>query len=86
VKIPAGTKVRVPLDQQQVFTEYLAKAPPVLATRKRGAGTVSYRISKGDTIYDISRQFQISMDKIIQANQDINPRALRPGQMLDIPQ
>lgn len=88
VKIPIGTKVRVPLDQQQLFTEYLAKAPAVhMVAEKQSSGSVlSYKVSKGDTIYDISRQFQISMDKIIQANQDINPKALRPGQMLDIPQ
>lgn len=89
VKIPAGTKVRVPLDQQQAFNEYLAKPAPraVVEKEKPTTGsTVSYRVAKGDTLYDISKQFQISMDKIIEANQDLNPRALRPGQTIEIPQ
>lgn len=88
VRIPAGTKVRVPLDQAQSFTEYLAKAPARAVVEKEpsSGSVVSYKVTKGDTLYDISRQFQISMDKIIQANQDINPRVLRPGQVLEIPQ
>lgn len=89
VKIPAGTKVRVPLSQQQAFNDYLSKPQPksLIEKEKELTGsTVSYKVTKGDTLYDISKQFQISMDKIIQANQDIDPRALRPGQVIEIPQ
>lgn len=89
VKIPVGTKVRVPVEQQVAFAEYLAKPPARTVVEKEPTGsgsTVSYKVAKGDTLYDISKQFQISMDKIIQANQDINPSALRPGQVIEIPQ
>lgn len=88
VKIPIGTKVRVPLEQRQAFVDYLAK-PPVRSSIEKEAeegSKVSYKVASGDTIYDIAKQFQTSMDKIIQANQDINPSALRPGQIIDIPQ
>lgn len=89
VKIPVGTKVRVPAQQEAAFADYLAK-PPVRAVVEKemtGSGsTVSYKVAQGDTLYDISKQFQISVDKIIQANQDINPSALRPGQVIEIPQ
>jgi membrane-bound lytic murein transglycosylase D len=88
VKIPAGTKVRVPSEQLQAFNDYLAK-PPVHSTLEKeptSGSLISYKVAKGDTIYDIAKQFQISMDKIIQANQDINPSALRPGQVIEIPQ
>lgn len=89
VKIPVGTKVRVPFAQGQAFTEYLAKPSPRMVAEKEPTNpgsTVSYKVGKGDTLYDISKQFQTSMDKIIQANQDINPSALRPGQIIEIPQ
>lgn len=88
VKIPAGTKVRVPLEQQQAFNDYMAKPPVHTAMEKdtSSGSMVSYKVARGDTIYDIAKQFQISMDKIIQANQDINPSALRPGQVIEIPQ
>lgn len=88
VKIPQGTKVRVPLDKQQAFNEYLAKPRPksVASVRESNGSAVTYKVSKGDTLYDISKQFQVSVDKILQFNQDINPRALRPGQIIEIPQ
>ncbi|MES2768599.1 MAG: transglycosylase SLT domain-containing protein [Bdellovibrionota bacterium] len=89
VKIPAGTKVRVPIEQEKAFAEYLARPSPRSVVEKEPVGSgsmVSYKVAKGDTLYDISKQFQISVDKIIQANQDINPSALRPGQTIEIPQ
>ncbi len=88
VKIPTGTKVRVPQGQEQAFAEYLAKPIPKSAVRVReSSGTsLTYIVNRGDTIYDIAKQFQISMDRIIRANQDLNPRALRPGQVIEIPQ
>jgi len=76
------------LDQQKEFADYLLKAPvKTVEERESSNGSkMSYKVNKGDTLYEISKQFQISMDKIIQANQDINPSALRPGQVIDIPQ
>ncbi len=86
VRIPARTKVRVPLNEEQRFVTFLSTAPVKRARENLSGTTVSYRVEKGDTIYDISKQFRISIDSIMQANQDIDPRVIRPGQIIDIPQ
>src|SRR5690606_30685137 len=80
VRIPAKTKVRVPLVEKEKFVAFLSTAPVKRARENLSGSMISYRIEKGDTIYDISKQFRISIDRILQANQDINPRAIRPGQ------
>lgn len=48
-------------------------------------GTLAYVIKKGDTLYSISRKYNVSIDKIIQINPGINPDNLIIGEVICIP-
>lgn len=44
-----------------------------------------YQIRAGDTLYQISRRFRVSVDAILQANPSVDPESLRVGQLICIP-
>lgn len=44
-----------------------------------------YSVKEGDTLYSISRFYNVSLDDLIEANPIIKPDFLAPGQMLSIP-
>lgn len=44
-----------------------------------------YAIQPGDTLYDISKRFKVSVDKILASNPGVNPYYLGIGQILCIP-
>jgi len=46
---------------------------------------IHYTVNKGDTLYSIARQFQVSLDAIIMANRIEDPNYIRVGQTLRIP-
>jgi len=45
----------------------------------------SYIIKKGDTLYNISKKFNISLDDLIEANPGVNSKIILPGQIICIP-
>ena len=45
----------------------------------------TYAVRRGDTLWEISRHFGVSLDKLKQANNMYNAKSLRPGQKLRIP-
>ena len=44
-----------------------------------------YTVQSGDTLYAISRFYNISLDDLIEANPKIEPDSLSPGQLIHIP-
>src|SRR5690554_5223634 len=58
--------------------------PP--APRPCPAGTIPYTVRSGDTFYSISREFNISVMALMEANPGVDPDSLRIGQRLCIPQ
>ncbi|TDX44492.1 muramidase family protein [Orenia marismortui] len=44
-----------------------------------------YTIRPGDTLYNLSRRFEITLDEILNANPDIDPNNLKTGQKICIP-
>lgn len=59
-----------------------APNPPVEAPSGNGR---SYTIQAGDSLYQIARNFGITIDALIQANQISNPTLIHPGTILLIP-
>ncbi len=49
------------------------------------AGTTPYIIRAGDTFFSLARMFNTTVDAIIRANPNVNPDALRIGQIICIP-
>ncbi|MFZ5642755.1 MAG: L,D-transpeptidase family protein [Bacillota bacterium] len=53
-----------------------------------GSGTQggkTYVVKKGDTLWKISRQFNVPLDEIVAVNNLVNPDALSPGQVIILP-
>lgn len=46
---------------------------------------VYYRVRIGDTLYSISRMFNVSIDDLLKANPGIDPMNLRVGELICIP-
>lgn len=44
-----------------------------------------YQVREGDTLYQISRRYQIPLDRIMQANPYVNVYNLQPGEWICIP-
>lgn len=50
------------------------------------SGTFAYTIRAGDTFYQISRQYGISLDELLRANPGVDPDRLFVGQIVCVPQ
>lgn len=80
--IPQGTILRIPDNKSDQFAIIQSKTPEHHEIASLGR---SYQVLKGDTIYDISKIFQVSINKILDANDNLDPRKLRPGQVISVP-
>ncbi len=49
------------------------------------AGTATYIVKKGDTLYDIATKFSIPRQRLYALNRDLDPRRLRPGDVIYLP-
>ncbi len=58
---------------------------PSPATAQDGGGTVQHVVRAGDTLYSIARQYNVTVDAIVQANSIPNPSVIYLGQVLVIP-
>lgn len=45
----------------------------------------TYTVKSGDTLSKIAKQFGVTVDAIVKANNIANPSLIRPGQVLKIP-
>lgn len=45
----------------------------------------SYEVQAGDTLYAISRFYNVSLDDLVEANPDAEPELITPGQIICIP-
>jgi len=52
---------------------------------RKEIGYITYRIKKGDTLYDIAAKYNVSIRTLKRINNISNPRRLRPGQRIKIP-
>lgn len=46
---------------------------------------MQYRIEEGQTLYSVSREFEIPLETLLEANPDLNPLALHPGDTVFVP-
>jgi len=61
-----------------------AQAPGTTVATPPGA-TVEHRIRPGETFWDLAIRYGSSVERIARTNPDVNPRALREGQIVAIP-
>lgn len=78
---PGGTRaVRVPVGRSQIFAQNFERLSQV-----ERLATVEHRVQRGETLSHIARRYGTSVNQLRAANGWINPRRLRVGQRLQIP-
>jgi len=51
----------------------------------RGGAAWPYRVRKGDTLAGIARRYKVPLRSLLRINPDVNPRRMRPGDLIHIP-
>ena len=49
------------------------------------SNSIRYMVREGQTMYSISREFEVPLEDLLEANPNVNPIALRPGDVIVIP-
>ena len=75
LRIPAGTRA--------AFQAAYAKLSP--EKRRARIGTIKVRIQRGDTLGRIARTYRVPLRDLLALNPRLNPRRLRPGQIVLVP-
>jgi len=77
-----GYWVKIPESKKENFAKNFSKNKEKLEKLQAGQ---KHRITPGETLTAIARQYTTSVNQLIQLNGITNPRRLRPGQTLRIP-
>lgn len=56
-----------------------------MVERKCPADTVEYTIKAGDTLYNLAREYNTTVDAIMRVNPDLEPTNLQIGQKICLP-
>lgn len=48
--------------------------------------SMRYQVSEGQTLFSISQEFEVPLETLLEANPNVNPIALMPGEIIIIPQ
>lgn len=60
--------------------------PTIQANNPNNEQNTQYRVSAGETLYNIARRFQVSVNQIVQVNNLKNEQDIKAGQTITIPQ
>jgi len=79
--IHPGQKLKIPGATATAPTN-----PPTQSAQAPRTTFATHTVQAGETFYSISRQHKVSVDRLMSANPDTQPAALRVGQKIRIPQ
>ena len=84
---PEAARDAAPWDRPVAAVETAVLPPPAAAPSRpsAGAGDATYEVKPGDTLYRISRRFDVALAELGRANDLEEPYAIRAGQRLRIP-
>ncbi len=84
-RIPKGFRLRLPFEADVDYQTLYAQVP---AADKHTAQVVDkyYRVEPGDNLSSIARQFGTTVAALMELNDITNPRLLRVGQLLELPE
>lgn len=83
-----GAKIRIPtmIENRAITSNQTTKTK--IKEERTATNTMDqfvYEIKKGDTLWDLSQQFNVNLKLILSANINVNPRTLSIGQKIVIP-
>lgn len=78
-----GQIIKVPTEQPFVSTTVQTNNTAAVTTDNNNTAATEYKVSAGETLYAISRRFNIKVEDIISQN-DLKSNNLTPGQILKI--
>lgn len=86
--IPLAVYNNIP-NANLIYTGQVIRIPggqtPPTQTAPEGATYTNYVVNRGDTLFKISRAFDVSPEEIVEANGLMNPNLIYAGQVLKIP-
>jgi membrane-bound lytic murein transglycosylase D len=83
--IPAGTRIHLPPAMSSEFADSAIAMVPESLKLDTAPGTDYYRVSRGDNLYGIARQFGIPVNTLIAENDITRSNRIFAGQVLRIP-
>jgi membrane-bound lytic murein transglycosylase D len=83
--VPAGYRVKLPIDRAAPPPPVVAVAQVQSAARPAQAKVVHHRVRRGETIYEIARRYGASVENILQINGLRKAHLLKVGTTLRIP-
>lgn len=82
---PEPTDLFVETPEPSGAVEPTPTEEPVVPTEEPTAAKKTYRVKKGDTMWEIAREFGISVAALKKANPKVDPNSMRVGTILVIP-
>ncbi len=80
-----GDVVKVPTNR--TFTRPGSSGnTPATTSSPANASSTQYKVGRGETLYNISKRFQVSVAQLVQFNNLKNEQDIKVGQVLNIPQ
>jgi membrane-bound lytic murein transglycosylase D len=79
-------KLKIPYGYKETFLKKWNKGKKVLASLPESDENFHYyRIKKGDTLWEVTRRFKVSLKKVRQINNIKDPTRIQPNQIILIP-
>jgi len=72
--------VRIPVGKKEIFVKNMENTPP-----DQWFKALTHTVKRGETLSQIARKYGVTVLAIRQANNNIDPKRLRPGMVLVIP-
>ena len=81
-----GDVVKVPTNRTYALPNAGNSTPATAASSSASPNSTEYKVGRGETLYNISKRFQVSVARLVQFNNLKNEQDIKVGQVLNIPQ
>jgi LysM repeat protein/lysophospholipase L1-like esterase len=83
-RLEIGSELVIPSREAAKAERERRDASVEVSVREEGS-VRAYNVADGDTLWNLSKRFGVSVDRILEANANVNPDRLEIGQPLNIP-
>ena len=83
--LKSGTEIKIPQKQLSAKTMTVNDLTPKAEKKSGNGGFISHQVKKGETLYSISRSYNITVEEVVRLNPDVK-NGIKNGKTLIIPQ